>query len=44
MHNSRFRKHLLFEPLEGRTLLAATPWGGFPQLIDQDLAAANFPQ
>src|SRR5215216_4794618 len=29
------------EPLERRVLLA---WGAFPQLIDQDIAAANFSQ
>jgi hypothetical protein len=32
------------ESLEPRRLLAATPWGAFPQLIDQDLAVANYPQ
>jgi hypothetical protein len=32
------------EPLEGRTLLAGTPWGAYPQLIDQDLAVANYSQ
>ncbi|HEY7119886.1 MAG TPA: S8 family serine peptidase [Tepidisphaeraceae bacterium] len=32
------------EPLELRTLLATTPWGAFPQLIDQDLAVANYGQ
>src|SRR5215216_1611788 len=34
----------MIEPLEGRRLLATTPWGAFPQLIDQDLAVANFSQ
>src|SRR5260221_8979007 len=34
-------KSALFEPLERRTLLA---WGPIPQLIDQDLAVANYGQ
>jgi len=33
-----------FEALERRSLLATTPWGTVPQLIDQDLAVANFGQ
>jgi hypothetical protein len=32
------------ESLERRTLLAGTPWGAVPQLIDQDLAVANYAQ
>ena len=32
------------EYLESRLLLAGTPWGAFPQLIDQDLAVANYAQ
>jgi hypothetical protein len=34
----------MIEPLEDRRLFATTPWGTFPQLIDQDLAVANYPQ
>jgi subtilisin family serine protease len=31
-----------FEPLEPRTLLAAVPWGDFPDLINQDGAATKY--
>jgi Subtilase family len=31
------------EALEGRRLLAGEPWGAFPALIDQDLAASAYP-
>ena len=46
MHNICKEKNLsyLLEALEGRTLLAGTPWGAVPQLIDQDLAVANYGQ
>ena len=33
----------MVEPLEGRRLLAGEPWGTFPKLIDQDIAASAFP-
>jgi hypothetical protein len=32
------------ETLESRRLLAGTPWGAIPQLIDQDLAVSNYGQ
>src|SRR3954447_14139376 len=46
MRNLSEEQRLKFqlEPLERRNLLATTPWGAFPQLIDQDLAVANFGQ
>ena len=34
----------VIQPLEGRRLLAGEPWGAFPALIDQDVAAASFAQ
>jgi hypothetical protein len=46
MHKTSKEKNLTYslESLEGRMLLAATPWGAVPQLIDQDLAVANYGQ
>jgi hypothetical protein len=38
------RQRFELQPLERRTLLAGTPWGAIPQLIDQDLAVANYGQ
>jgi hypothetical protein len=46
MSNDRLthRQRFDLESLERRTLLATTPWGAVPQLIDQDLAVANYAQ
>ena len=46
MHKISKEKKLscVIEALEGRLLLASTPWGAIPQLIDQDLAVANYGQ
>lgn len=46
MRNPISSNHLrsYVEALEQRRLLAVTPWGAFPQLIDQDVAVANYAQ
>lgn len=46
MRKTRQHNHLTpaIESLECRRLLATTPWGAYPQLIDQDLAVSSYAQ